>query len=91
LLLFLEKEEYNRAIELGEFKLTMIIVPLRLSVFFGLTGYSYFGYHPYVSNTVVFCYGFIEIMVNFLIYIVMREERNEMRKVYLREDGQEGE
>lgn len=53
-------------------------VPIRLLIFFAVTGWCYLDYNPYLSNGLVFAYGFVEIVINFCIYVVVREEKNEL-------------
>ena len=67
------------------------VVPLRLAVFFVITFCSYYRVGP-LANSLAFTYSFIEMMVNFLLYIVVREELNEnTRQIIRKERGQDGE
>lgn len=60
------------------------IVPVRLAIFFGVTAWCYLVYNPYLSNALVFAYGFAEIIINFGIYVIVREEKNELVGVQVR-------
>lgn len=53
------------------------IVPVRLMLFFVLTGLSYYlEDNLYLHNNAVFIYSFCEVWINFLIFSAVREERN---------------
>lgn len=56
----------------------LTIVPIRLIIFFLVTSWCYLTKNPYLSNALVFAYGFAEIVINFGIYVVIREENNEL-------------
>lgn len=49
-------------------------------IFFGVSTWCYLADNPYLSNALVFSYGFAEIVLNFAIYVVIREEKNEITK-----------
>ncbi|EHN01608.1 Ilm1p [Saccharomyces cerevisiae x Saccharomyces kudriavzevii VIN7] len=54
------------------------IVPVRLLIFFILTGTSYlWESNFYIHNNSVFIYCFAEVWINFLLYNAVREEKNE--------------
>lgn len=59
-------------------------VPIRLCGYFFICIYGYHVYNPYLSNSIVFCFGFVEVVFNFLIYSSVREDRNEQRGIELR-------
>ena len=56
----------------------LTIVPIRLIIFFLVTSWCYLTKNQYLSNALVFAYGFAEIVINFGIYVVIREENNEL-------------
>ncbi|CAN6669446.1 hypothetical protein TRVA0_041S01222 [Trichomonascus vanleenenianus] len=56
----------------------------RLFAYFGIAGYSYFVYSPLLSNSLVFCFSFLELVLNFVIYATLREERNDINGEQLR-------
>jgi hypothetical protein len=60
------------------------LVPIRLCIYFAVTGYGYLVYNPYLTNSLMFSIGFIEVVLNFLIYVTIREERNEFNKIQIR-------
>lgn len=49
-------------------------------IFFGVSTWCYLADNPYLSNALVFAYGFSEVVINFAIYVVIREEKNEITK-----------
>lgn len=60
-------------------------VPLRLMGYFGLTMASYLGYKP-LRSSVTFTYLFLEMVLNFLLYVVLREELNETTRRFIRQE-----
>lgn len=70
------------------------IVPVRLLIFFILTGMSYmWESNFYVHNNAVFIYSFIEVWINFVVFGALREERNNeftrVREGYTEEENYE--
>ncbi|CCK70256.1 Ilm1p KNAG_0D05180 [Huiozyma naganishii CBS 8797] len=56
-------------------------VPVRLLIFFVVTGLSYIWEgNLYIHNNVVFAYSFVEVWLNFIIYNSLREEKMETFK-----------
>ncbi len=54
-------------------------MPLRLLIFFAATAWAYVSpENSLLHNGLVFAYGFVEVIINFLIYVVVREEKNEI-------------
>lgn len=65
--------------------LTYYSVPIRLLIFFGVTAWAYMSpENEYLHNSLVFCYGFMEIVLNFLTYVVVKEERNDVLATEIR-------
>lgn len=60
-------------------------VPTRLTVYFALTLASYLGYRP-LANSLAFTYVFLELVVNFFMYLILREELNEVTRRTIREE-----
>lgn len=56
------------------------IVPVRLTVFFSLSAYSYYAKESFLHNDLVFAYSFLEIWINFLLYNVIRDEKHKRNK-----------
>ncbi|CAM9011361.1 unnamed protein product [Wickerhamomyces anomalus] len=52
------------------------IVPTRLTIFFGISAYSYCVKTSALHNDLVFVYSFLEIWINFLLYNVLRDEKH---------------
>ncbi|CAH00638.1 Ilm1 [Kluyveromyces lactis] len=54
------------------------VVPFRLMIFFVLTALSVFmNNNLYLHNNAIFVYGFCEVWMNFLIFVALRDERND--------------
>lgn len=54
------------------------VVPFRLMIFFIVTGLSFLLQdNLYLHNNAVFVYGFCEVWMNFLIFVALRDERND--------------
>lgn len=51
------------------------LVPLRLALFFLLTGFCYYSDNELVSNNLVCTYGFVEVWFNFVIFNNLRDEK----------------
>lgn len=56
------------------------IVPTRLTIFFGVSAYSYLVTDSTLHNDFVFVYSFLEIWFNFLLYNILREEKHARNK-----------
>lgn len=72
--------------ETAHLKPLELVVPSRVGIFFLLTSYIYLYPTSYVSNGLTFVYGFIEMTLNFWIYVAAREERNEISGLHQRYD-----
>ncbi|CDO93749.1 unnamed protein product [Kluyveromyces dobzhanskii CBS 2104] len=54
------------------------VVPFRLMVFFIITALSILlKDNLYLHNNAIFVYGFCEVWINFLIFVALRDERND--------------
>lgn len=60
-------------------------VPLRLLGYFILTMASYLGFKP-LRTSLTFTYVFLEMVMNFLLYLVLRNELNETTRRIIREE-----
>ncbi|CCH44849.1 putative membrane protein [Wickerhamomyces ciferrii] len=58
------------------------IIPLRLTIFFGIASYSYMIPTSPFHNDLVFSYSFLEIWFNFLLYNVIREEKHKRNQKF---------
>lgn len=58
------------------------IVPTRLTIFFGISAYSYCVKTSALHNDLVFVYSFLEIWINFLLYNVLRDEKHKRNKKF---------
>lgn len=58
------------------------IVPTRLTIFFGISAYSYCVKNSALHNDLVFVYSFLEIWINFLLYNVLRDEKHKRNKKF---------
>lgn len=64
-------------------------VPARLLFYFMLAGYIYMVEDRMFSNNVTFVYSFLEVWINYLIFMDLREERYLRLKTYINEHGEE--
>lgn len=52
-------------------------MPIRLTLFFVVTGWAFLSAEDsFLHNSLVFTYGFVEIMLSFMTFTVLKEERN---------------
>ncbi|KAM9920894.1 hypothetical protein OXX59_002151 [Metschnikowia pulcherrima] len=65
------------------------LVPTRLFFFFVLGSFCLLSEYAIVANNVVFCYAFLEIWLNFLVYNNLRDEKYYRAKEYLEQHGEE--
>lgn len=64
-------------------------LPMRLVLFFGFSAASYMHLPGYESAS-LFSYMFVEVVLNFWLYITIREEHNEQLRLTIRDNrGQE--
>ncbi|KAK6202604.1 increased loss of mitochondrial DNA protein 1 [Scheffersomyces amazonensis] len=63
------------------------LVPIRLSIAFGIASYTYFFKDSIISNGLIFTFSFFEIWINFLIYNNLRDEKYYRVKKYIEENA----
>ncbi|KAK6464851.1 increased loss of mitochondrial DNA protein 1 [Scheffersomyces coipomensis] len=64
------------------------VVPVRLTIAFGIACYTYFFKDSPISNGFVFTYAFFEIWLNFIIFNNLRDEKYYRVKQYIEENAE---
>lgn len=60
------------------------IIPLRLSIYFMLVAYGYFYPSTSLACSPFFAFAFAEVVLHFLIFLTIRNERNDTLKTIIR-------